>query len=482
MKISDWGKKLFAPETAVMSTEDIVLTEVLEWLASAKRQQMLVGQAYYENRNDINSRKRMVVGSEGLQEEANLANCRISHAFAKKLVDQKCQYLLGRPLAVRTTDSDYTAALNAIFDREMLRRLANLCKESVNKGVAWLQVYIDADGELGFMKIPAEQIIPLWVDDECSRLDGVIRVYEQVEYAGFDSRRVCRVEYWHGGGVEYYRLEQNTEKGRNAKKWRLVVDEECREQYRAEGYEFEGSLPHFVCRGEAVCWPELPFVPFRYNEEELPLIQFIKPLIDDYDLLNSEDANAIVDSPNSVLVIKNYDGTDLGEFRRNLAAYRAVKVSDDGGVTSLSTAVNTENIARHLEGIRKDLFEIGGGVDSQTSHTGNTSGEYLKYLYADLDLDCNAIEREFQSALSVLLRFINRYWALRGLPSFGHEQVEFIFNRDVLINESEAIANCVKSLEMLSRETVLANHPWVTDLVNEQAMLAAEGADEVGSV
>ena len=482
-KLTKWTSswRYFEPE--VMSTEDIILHETLQWLISPRRHLMLTGQAYYENRNDINHRQRLVVGSDGLQADNNLANCRISHAFAKKLVDQKCQYLLGLPLSVRCSDDDYTAALNRIFDRAMLKRLANICKESINKGIAWLQVYIDDGGKLGFMKIPSEQVIPLWQDDEKQHLEALIRVYEQSEYLGHEEQTVLKLEYWHPDGVDCYRLEKskNFKPGKSRRsehKYRLLPDDERRQMYKEQGWDFGGSLPHFVCKGEPVCWPELPFIPFRYNEEELPLIQFIKPLIDDYDLLSSEDSNSIIDSPNSILVIKNYDGTDLGEFRRNLAAYRAVKVSDEGGLDALQQSVNTDYIAKHLSEIRKDLFEIGGGVDTQTSHTGNTSGEYLKYLYADLDLDCNGIEREFQSGLAVLLRLINYYWLISGQPCFEHEKAEFIFNRDILINESEAISNCVQSLQVLSKETVLANHPWVRDLVTEQAILQREAADQ----
>ena len=45
------------------------------------------------------------------------------------------------------------------------------------------------------------------------------------------------------------------------------------------------------------------------------------------------------DVRNTVLVLKNYDGQDLGEFRRNLTTYGAIKVrtveGTDGGVDSL---------------------------------------------------------------------------------------------------------------------------------------------------
>ena len=35
------------------------------------------------------------------------------------------------------------------------------------------------------------------------------------------------------------------------------------------------------------------------------------------------------DARNTILILKNYDGQDLGEFRHNLATFGAVKVRED---------------------------------------------------------------------------------------------------------------------------------------------------------
>lgn len=457
-----------------MSTEEILLSEIFDWQINPKRQQMLVGQRYYENRNDILKRRRMVIGEGGcLREDSNLANTKIAHAFAKKLVDQKCQYLLGNPPAIRSDCEELSDLVNAVFDKQMLRRLGNLCKESINKGVAWLQVYINEEGKLDFMKIPSEEVIPLWQDGEKRQLQAVIRMYTQLEYIGKEPVKSVKVEYWLPEGVRYYRMEKDDSR-KNKPNYSLVPDPDMMEKFRDLKLKKNEPFPHFIHRGKGGYWGAVPFVAFRYNEEELPLITFIKGLIDDYDLLKSDDSNSILDNPNSVLVIRNYDGTDLGEFRRNLAAYRAVKVSDSGGLETISADINTTSINEHLNSVRKDLFEMGGGVDTQNHHTGNTSGEYLKYLYADLDLDCNGIEREFQSSLEQLMVFICKYYQLVTEVDYSEEVVEFLFNRDIIINETEAIENCVNSRGLLSEKTVLANHPWVTDAAKEQEALRTE--------
>lgn len=54
-----------------------------------------------------------------------------------------------------------------------------------------------------------------------------------------------------------------------------------------------------------------------------------------------------------------------------------------------------------------------------------------------------------------------------------------IFNRDMLLNETEVIDNCTKSVGLLSDETVIANHPWVDDPQAELDRLADQQSSQV---
>jgi len=80
-----------------------------------------------------------------------------------------------------------------------------------------------------------------------------------------------------------------------------------------------------------------------------------------------------------------------------------------------------------------------------------------------------------------LLWFINVHFNIKGLGNFENEVVEFIFNRDILISESEAIENCVKSMGILSNETILAQHPWISDVELELVRLEAQKDKELDS-
>ena len=65
-------------------------------------------------------------------------------------------------------------------------------------------------------------------------------------------------------------------------------------------------------------WDKVPFIAFKYNADEMSLLKLVKSLIDDYDLNTSDTSNNLQDIPDSIKVVKNYDGTDKGEFTQNL--------------------------------------------------------------------------------------------------------------------------------------------------------------------
>jgi SPP1 family phage portal protein len=174
------------------------------------------------------------------------------------------------------------------------------------------------------------------------------------------------------------------------------------------------------------------------------------------------------DTRNTILVLMNYDGQNLGEFRRNLAQYGAVKVKtvdgSGGDLKTLQIEVNSENYKAILEIFKKAIIENAMGYDAKDDRlAGNPNQMNIQSMYSDIDLDANGMETEYQAAFEELLWFINCHFANMGIGDFEGEEVDIIFNRDMLISESEIIANCQASVGLLSDETIIAQHPWVDD-------------------
>lgn len=453
-----------------MTTRDIIKNEISLWENSKEKKAMLEAQEYYQNDTDILKRERKVIGESGqLEPVKNLANNKLSHGFLKKLVDQKVGYLLSKPLSIQTDNQDYLAELNYFFDKKMLRLIQNVGKESIIKGKAWMHIYYDQDGNLSFKRIPAEEIIPFWSDIEHTELDAVIRVYVVEVYEGKNKKDIAKVEFWNKEGVERYIYDGD-----------LIPDVEATEY-----------SPHFsvvVETEEGVwekpfAWGKVPFICFKYNTEEIPLLKYIKPLIDDYDQQKSDNSNNLEDLPNSIYVVKNYSNTNGDDFRKNISIYRVVFTEGEGGVDTVNIEIDTEAYKTHMEMNRKDIYEFGRGVDTQQKEIGNSpSGIALKFLYADLDMDCNLIETEFQASLEQLLWFIDIHIANTTGKDYSNENVDFVFNRDIPINETEAITNAQSSIGVISDETIIANHPWVTNTAEEMERIKKQKQDNLSEV
>lgn len=439
---------------APMTLDEIVQEEVKNWQSSEERKLMLTGQSYYRVKNDILNRVRKAIGPDGkLTQVHNLADNRIPHGFIRKLVDQKIGYLLSKPFLAKAKDAGYQAQLDNYFDQGFRRMLKNVGKNAINSGKAWVQVYYNEAGELAFQLIPSEEVIPLWRDSAHTELDAVIRVYDQIVYEAKTKKTITKVEFWNKDGVRRYESE-------------------------AGDFRFVDFAAHFSLVAEEekpYNWERVPFICFKYNDEEQPLIDIIKRQVDDYDNKISDNSNNLEDLPNSLYVVKDYDGTNASEFRRNMAIYRVAFVNGTGDLKSVGIEIDTEAHKSHIEQLRKDIYEFGRGVDTQAERFGNSpSGIALKHLYADLDLDANDMESEFQAALEQLLWFIDQHLFNVSGKDYSSVPVEFIFNRDITINETEAVTNAKDSVGVISNRTILANHPWVTSVEDEEAQIKQE--------
>lgn len=427
--------------------------EIGRWRQSPQRIMQIKGQLYYENEHDILHRKRTMIGEDGkLQTVENLPNNRIIDNQYAKLVNQKANYIAGQPFVVESGNEVYAELLKPVFDKGFMRTLKNAVKYSLNNGIAWLYPYYDGEGKLAFRLFPGYEVLPFWKDSEHTVLDSAIRLYLVQGYEGRTPVIIEKVELYDQTGVHRFLYEGE---------W-LVPDPDTPE-----------GVPD-ICQitaadGNGFNWQRIPLIPVKYNEQEIPLLKKVKSLQDSINLMLSDfENNMQEDARNTIIVLKNYDGTNLGEFRRNLATFGAVKIRYDGdmkgGVETLQIAVNAENYKSIVEIFKKAMIENGMGYDAKDDRlSGNPNQMNIQSMYSDIDLDANDMETELQAAFEQILWFVNVYLANAGLGDFTGEDVEVIFNRDMMMDEGQIITNIRNSVGILSNETIIGQHPWIDD-------------------
>ena len=418
---------------------------------------MFIGEQYYNGNHDIMHRRRTIIGEDGkLQEVENLPNNKVIDNQYAKIVDQKVNYLLAKPPTFETENKMYSELLKEVFNNRFLRTLRNIGEDSLNEGLAWLHPYYNEQGEFCFKRFPAYEILPFWKDADHTILDLAVRLYLVEGYEGSNKVMIEKVEVYSTNGVERYIMKNNNlipDVDNPSASYIITMDEKGNEK--------------------AYNWSKIPLIPFKYNNKEIPLICRVKSLQDGINTILSDFQNNMQeDARNTILVLHNYDGTNLGEFRRNLAQYGVVKVKTvdgaGGDLKTLTVEVNSENYKSILELFKKALIENGRGFDAKDDRmSGNPNQMNIQSMYSDIDLDANGMETEYQASFEELLWFINVHLANTGQGNFEKEKVKIIFNRDVLINESESIANCKNSVGILSDETIVSQHPWTSDVQTE---------------
>ena len=447
-----------------MSMEEILYQEIEEFNGSDKRNWMITGDRYYRVQNDINNRAIYRHTEYGDIEDRTKANNKLAHGLVKNLVDEKIGYLLTKDYSLKCDDKQYIESIKNVLGKHFQYTLSNLGVEASSKGIAWMQVYIDEQGMLKTMLIPSEQCIPLWADNTHTELQGMIRYYTQMVFEGRTKKNITKVEYYTPEEVKFYVIDSSN---------RLLPDIE-----QNEG----GPILHYKKGEEWKSWGKVPFIGFKNNRLEYPDIRFIKSLVDNYDRSRSDVANFIEETKNLIYILKGYGGEDLSEFMRDLNYYRAIKIDDpqDGGVDTLNPAIDIQAAKEHFEQLKRDINEFGQGVTKDLDKFGSApSGIALKFLYSGLDLKCNHLEVEFKQAFEQLLYFINMYLSEIGQGIYSNMNLDIIFNRDITINETESINNCVNSSGIIADETIVANHPWVKDVEAELTKLKAEKQQKV---
>ena len=454
MGVFNLFKQSDLPKDTSNSNSDVrYLEKVLrKWLDSKTREEQLLAEKYYDGDHDILQRERTVMNAQGtLTPVYNLPNNRLVDNQYRKLVDQKTNYVLGKPLTIATSKDEYLTKLYGVFDKKVHRQLRVLARYAVDGGVAWLYPYYNESREFKLMVFPAYEICPVWKDKAHTELECAMRYYSQDE---FDDK---------GGVVTKFYVDLFTTQG--ITHFRYQGSSLIPEQNPHSDYMYVGD--------QGFNWQRLPIIPFKYNDKEVPLIRNVKTLQDSLNQVLSDFQNNMEEDPRStILVLKNYDGTNISEFRHNLATYGVIKVTTvdgvQGGVETLNVDVDAANYQAILMQLKRAIVENGRGFDAKEERMdGDPNQMNIESMYTDIDLDVNAMETEFQAGFEELKWFIDQYLIHQGHGDYTDEPVEFVFNRDIFINEDAKIDNCTKSVGIISNKTILARHPWVTNVEHE---------------
>lgn len=429
--------------------------ELEAWLNSKERADQIKADMYYRDIQDIAKYKRMAIGEGGeLEEVKNMPNKRTLDNQYKRLVNQKVNHLVGKPFAIDTEEA-YSKVLSKYFKKRFFKLLKSVAKDANNAGISYLYPYYDDNGVFKFKQFKSYEIKVFWRDDEHTEIDFFWRYYKKpVRFSNGHVEDIEHLEVYTIEGVRYFiykggRLLYDQAKGERIYNYLTFVKSVGGEVVEEQSFQFE----------------RIPLIPFKLNDIEHPLLKRVKSLQDGINTITTVFTNNMLeDSRNTILIIMNYDGENLGDFRHNLSTYGAIKVrstnEEKGGVDTLQIEVNAENYKAILDIFKRAIIENGGGADVKNLNSGTPNQMNIQSAYYDLELDTNDTETEFQDSLEQLKWFIDFDINQNGQGDFFDVDVDFIFNRDMPQDETSIIDNLVKLKGIISDEDIIKQLPF----------------------
>ena len=424
--------------------------------------EMIRSLEYYQKIQEILNKKRYTIGEGGfLVEVKNLPNAKIVDNQFAKAVDQKNNYLLSNaPVIKCKQDENYQELIQSYFQGQFMRTLNKIGLESIIAGISWLYVYPNEKGDqLKYKKVDTTKITPCWSDKEEESLDALIYEYSQQELI---KGEFIPQDYLILYGEDFYIKFKRTKEG-------------------IERLE-EGS---YIENGEEYySFGKIPFIYFKGNSTSTPLLNKCKSLQDAINLLLSNFQDNMVEDGNAtIFILNNYDGEDLGEFRSNIANLRAAKVESfgeaPGKIDTIEVKVNADNYERILTILKEKLIENTRSIDTKNSKMTQAQNQLdIKNMYADIELDANGMELEFQASINHLEWFIKK---IEGKNYPEDLYTNILFKRNITINDESIIEMIKNSYGIISKETLVANHPMVTDYAEEMEKISEEQEKEIES-
>ena len=471
---------------------------------SPLKEQMRVGERYFAGKHDICYKKlneykikdfKMEEGrkiyTENTIEIPNRSLVKVAHRYHWKLVKQKRDYTVGKPITIA-----YEPIIEQELNEKQKKKLKQVNKKIVdkfwnilgvgfdnflrqtivdmsNKVFAVWYPYYDEQGNLKYTRIESKEIIPIYDTKTQKTLTDILHTYKIIE----NDKKKIYVEWATSENTTYF--IENKNEITQTEEYLLDVSRINPEPHWLTQTMFNGQL----VKTEEHSWGRVPYIIIKNNEEMETDLEPIKNLIDAYDLINSNFINTIEDLKEFIYKVNGYGAEDLTELVERIKIMGIIRNNDATGSIGVET-IPFPDEARQiiLKLLEEKIYEFGRGVNTnRTELIGQApSGISLEFLYTDLDSKADDCINSLREGLYQLFWFIAEHLKrTKEIPqNLNIFDFKFTFNKSRIFNTTEQIESLNKDT-MLSLRTKLENHPLVDDVDQELQRIEDEKEKEI---
>lgn len=488
-----------------LKTHGAVLNSIIkDFISSEDYKEMIDSDKYYESLNvKITERQKLmmlydekekIVDGKTVKEQypytapdLSRANHKLAHGYLYELINQCKDYLVGNPVKTEYSDKipkNITETIDDILYKynDWGKYNQENVKNAQKYKIGWSRIVIDENtGNLRLLNVNSKQVI--YFLNEYEELQCLIYLYTKVEYDDKGKKQE----------VKYAEVFDDTFKDvyKSTKGYKFSMDKEDVKlltkvtQYETttsytNGDTVKAQTPAVIETEEILTWGRIPWIMWKYNNDNIDALKPIRCFIDIMDIDLSDLANNVDDIQDAIWILENYQGQSIKQFMEDLKIKKAINLGDGGKAESKTVEIPTEAREKLYDRCEKNIYRFGRGINfADRDNLGNSSGVALKWSYGPLDEKADDLEESGQAALNDLFNLIFTYLNAVGIykNEYDSNDIKFVFDRHMITNELEQVTMVMNSTDLLSRKTALSHHPFVDDAEEEMKEIESNEAE-----
>ncbi len=411
-------------------TAEVLASLIMRHQSGQERLQTLKN--YYLGEHAIKNRRRVSDGT---------SNNRLVCNHAKYIVDMIKSYFVGNPVTYACSDGyDIEAIKNCYFTQDIAHVDCELEKQMSIYGRSYEMIFADETSEPRSVCLnPMNTFVVYGTSVAQNPLFGV-HYYKRMDINGRVTGVCCIV----CGKSEVMTFENDADSFSNMK----------------------------LMRREKHYFGDVPILEYRNNEEKQGDFEQLIPLIDAYNILQSDRVNDKEQFVDSFLFLT---GIDIDSSQARKLREERILMGYDGAEAKYLSKVLTENdIAVLRDNIKQDIHRFSMVPDlSDESFGNNLSGVAIKYKLMGFEQHIRNKERYFSKMLKKRFELYNAFLTVRGSMEYVPvHRIDIMFTRNLPVNELET-SQMINNLNgIVASETLLSQLSFVSD-PKEEAMLAS---------
>ena len=375
------------------------------------------------------------------------ANNRIVCNHAKYIVDISKSYLVGNPVSYACSEGyDIEAVKNSYYVQDMASIDAEIEKTMSIFGEAFELVYADEVSQ------PKSAVL--------SPMNTFV-----VYGSSIGSEPLCGVHYYKKRGID----------GNVTGVCALVCDNTMLYTYESRHDSFDRLA---LTSKQRHYFGIMPIIEYRNNEEGQGDFEQLIPLIDAYNVLESDRVNDKEQFVDAFLFLK---GIDLdSEQAKKLREERILMGYEGAGAEYLAKAMSESDVEVLKNALRTDIHRFSMVPDlSDRTFGSNLSGVAIKYKLMGFEQHVRSKERYLAKSLKRRFELYVNFLSLKGAMEYVPiHRINVTFTRNMPVNELE-VSQMIRNLDgIATSETLLSQLSFVGDAKEEAERAAREREKE----